>query len=57
MEGPQTVTVKLAEPLPVLIQYSTAVVEDDGEVRFFNDLYSHDAEEEPAFAQRVRLAR
>jgi murein L,D-transpeptidase YcbB/YkuD len=57
MEGTQTVAVKLAEPITVLIQYATAVVEDDGEVRFFNDLYSHDAAEEPAFARRVRLAR
>ena len=56
MTGTQTVTVKLAKPIAVLIQYGTAVVKDDGEVRFFNDLYSHDAAEESAFAQRARVA-
>jgi murein L,D-transpeptidase YcbB/YkuD len=36
--------VNLAKPVPVLILYSTAVVEPDGEVRFFDDIYGHDAE-------------
>ena len=53
MEGEQTITVKLAEPIPVLIQYGTAAVEDNGEVRFFDDIYSHDATEELAFERRV----
>jgi murein L,D-transpeptidase YcbB/YkuD len=57
MAGAQTLTVKLAEPIPVLIQYATAVVEHDGEVRFFNDLYNRDEAEEPAFEQRAQVAR
>ena len=44
MNGDTTVQVNLAKPIPVLILYSTAVVEPDGEVRFFDDIYGHDAE-------------
>ena len=43
MNGDTTVQVNLAKPVPVLILYSTAVVEPDGEVRFFDDIYGHDA--------------
>jgi murein L,D-transpeptidase YcbB/YkuD len=42
MNGDQTVKVNLAKPIPVLIIYSTAVVEPDGEVRFFDDIYHYD---------------
>ncbi len=42
MNGDDTVQVNLAKPIPVLILYSTAVVEPDGEVRFFDDIYGHD---------------
>jgi murein L,D-transpeptidase YcbB/YkuD len=41
--GPDNVQVNLDKPVPVLILYSTAVVEPDGEVRFFEDIYGHDA--------------
>ncbi|MGH7923849.1 MAG: L,D-transpeptidase family protein [Candidatus Binatus sp.] len=40
--GPDNVQVNLAKPIPVLILYSTAVVEPDGEVRFFDDIYGYD---------------
>ncbi len=40
--GADNVQVNLAKPIPVLILYSTAVVEPDGEVRFFDDIYGHD---------------
>ena len=40
--GPDNVQVNLNKPIPVLILYSTAVVEPDGEVRFFNDIYGYD---------------
>jgi murein L,D-transpeptidase YcbB/YkuD len=40
--GPDNVQVNLDKPVPVLILYSTAVVEPDGEVRFFEDIYGHD---------------
>ncbi len=43
MNGDTTVQVNLDKPIPVLILYSTAVVEPDGEVRFFDDIYGHDA--------------
>lgn len=36
--------VNLPKPIPVLILYSTAVVDPDGEVRFFADIYGYDAE-------------
>jgi len=40
--GPNNVQVNLDKPIPVLILYSTAVVEPDGEVRFFDDIYGYD---------------
>ncbi len=54
MNGNQTVQVNLASPIPVLILYSTAVVEPDGEVRFFDDIYGYDAELRQALAARHR---
>jgi len=47
----------LAQPLPVLILYSTAVVAEGGEVQFFDDLYQHDARLLRALAARRRGAR
>ena len=38
MDGDQTIRVALPNPIPVLIVYGTAVVMEDGEVRFFDDL-------------------
>ncbi|HSU91421.1 MAG TPA: L,D-transpeptidase family protein [Sporolactobacillaceae bacterium] len=43
MNGDTSVQVNLDKPIPVLILYSTAVVEPGGEVRFFEDIYGHDA--------------
>src|SRR5215472_252894 len=37
------VQVNLDKPIPVLILYSTAVVEPDNEVHFFDDIYGYDA--------------
>jgi murein L,D-transpeptidase YcbB/YkuD len=48
--GSQTIQVNLDKPIPVLILYSTAVVEPDGEVHFFDDIYGYDAELEQALA-------
>jgi murein L,D-transpeptidase YcbB/YkuD len=48
--GNQTIQVNLDKPIPVLILYSTAVVEPDGEVHFFEDIYGYDAELEKALA-------
>jgi murein L,D-transpeptidase YcbB/YkuD len=43
MHGERTVQVDLDVPIPILIVYATAIVLANGEVRFFNDIYGHDA--------------
>jgi L,D-transpeptidase YcbB len=50
MDGEKTIRVKIEKPIPVLILYSTAVV-TGREVRFFEDLYGHDAALEKALAR------
>jgi murein L,D-transpeptidase YcbB/YkuD len=50
MNGDETIEVNLDKPIPVLILYSTAVVEPDGEVRFFRDIYKYDSAMEQALA-------
>ena len=40
--GPDNQQVNLIPPIPVVIIYLTAVVEEDGEIYFFNDIYGHD---------------
>ncbi|HKD66746.1 MAG TPA: L,D-transpeptidase family protein [Candidatus Binataceae bacterium] len=50
IKGSETIQVNLDKPIPVLILYSTAVVEPDGEVRFFDDIYGYDYELEKALA-------
>lgn len=44
MNGDQTTEVHLDKPIPVLILYTTAVGEPDGEVRFFRDIYGQDSD-------------
>jgi murein L,D-transpeptidase YcbB/YkuD len=44
MHGSETIQVNLTHPIPVLILYSTAVVEPDGQIHFFNDIYGYDTE-------------
>lgn len=51
MNGDQTMQVNLDKPIPVLIIYSTAVVEPDGEVRFFRDIYGYDSAMDRALAK------
>ncbi len=41
----------LAQPIPVLILYSTAIVTEEGETRFFNDIYRLDEALEQVFAK------
>ena len=43
MDGADAQEVKLARPIPVLIVYGTAIILDDGVVRFYDDLYRQDA--------------
>jgi murein L,D-transpeptidase YcbB/YkuD len=50
MNGDQTLQVNLDKPIPVLILYATALVEEDGEVLFFDDIYGHDASLEKVLA-------
>lgn len=40
--GPNNQQVNLRIPVPVLILYETAVVEEDGSVHFFGDIYGYD---------------
>jgi murein L,D-transpeptidase YcbB/YkuD len=51
MHDDETVVVDLDHPIPVLILYSTAVVEPDGEMHFFNDIYGYDKDLERALAE------
>ena len=43
MAGQETVRAELDKPIPVLILYNTAVVMEDEEVHFFDDIYGQDA--------------
>ena len=40
--GKDNQQVNLKTPVPVLLLYETAVVEEDGTVHFFPDIYGHD---------------
>lgn len=48
-EGNPT-TVRLAEPIPVVIAYATAIVRD-GRIHFFDDIYGHDRALDAALRQ------
>ena len=43
MNGDETIQVDIKDPIPVLILYGTAVVKEDGEIQFFDDIYGYDA--------------
>jgi L,D-transpeptidase YcbB len=43
MNGEKSVQVNLSSPIPVLILYATARVDEDGIVDFYDDIYGHDA--------------
>jgi murein L,D-transpeptidase YcbB/YkuD len=53
MNGETTVEIKLKEPIPVLIFYSTAVVLEGEEPHFFHDIYGLDADLIRALAKHV----
>jgi len=42
--GPDNITVSLKTPLPIVIFYATALVEEDGQVHFFDDIYGYDTQ-------------
>jgi murein L,D-transpeptidase YcbB/YkuD len=60
MEGTDSVLVKLSQPIQLVTVYATAVVLDNGEVHFFDDIYREDEAfekemlmaESPAFRRR-----
>src|SRR5262249_33030595 len=49
--GKDNVTVMLTKPVPILIYYVSAVVQPDGSVNFYRDIYGHDAALEKALAK------
>jgi murein L,D-transpeptidase YcbB/YkuD len=40
---PHTMTLALTHPIPVLVVYGTGFAAEDGEVRFFDDIYGYDS--------------
>jgi murein L,D-transpeptidase YcbB/YkuD len=50
-DGPDNKTVSLKTPLPIVIFYLTAVVAEDGQTHFFDDIYGYDAEMQRVFAK------
>ena len=51
MNGERSVQVNLSSPIPVLILYATARVDEDGLVDFYDDIYGHDAKLARALAK------
>ena len=49
--GEDNKTVSLKNPLPIVIFYLTAIVEDGGEVHFFDDIYNYDTEMQKVFSK------
>lgn len=52
ISGDKTIRVSLQKPILVLIVYGTAVVMEDGEVHFFDDIYGHDVTLKRALSAR-----
>lgn len=52
MEANDSTEVKLRRGISILILYSTALVEEDGKVHFFNDIYGFDAGLQAALDRR-----
>jgi murein L,D-transpeptidase YcbB/YkuD len=50
-DGPDNKTVSLKTPLPIVIFYLTAVVAEEGQTYFFDDIYGYDAEMQKVFAK------
>jgi len=56
MHGSETLRVLLASPVPVWIVYGSAIVLEDGRVRFFKDVYGQDAALEQELARKHAVA-
>lgn len=52
MNGTKQLRVKLLRPVPVLVLYRTAVVVENGDVHFFDDIYGLDKSLERSLAAR-----
>ncbi|HEV8018272.1 MAG TPA: L,D-transpeptidase family protein [Steroidobacteraceae bacterium] len=52
--GPDDVTVRLAQRIPVFIVYGTALAYPDGEVHFYPDIYGHDSKLAEALSKLLR---
>ncbi len=50
-EVDEPLEVKLSKPIPVLILYATAYVEENGDVGFFDDIYGYDKDLERALSR------
>ena len=55
LDSKKTKTVLLSKPMPVLLLYWTAMVEPDGTVYFFNDVYERDERIAKALGEPFRL--
>jgi murein L,D-transpeptidase YcbB/YkuD len=53
-QGPVRNRVDLAAPIPVYLLYATAVVDPDGRIHFYDDIYGHDARLARALANRYQ---
>ena len=51
MNGEKSVQVNLSSPIPVLILYATARVDEEGRVDFYDDIYRHDTRLAQALAK------
>lgn len=49
--GPDSHTVSLKEPIPIVIFYATAIIGDDGKVEFLDDLYGYDKQLEQVLSR------
>jgi murein L,D-transpeptidase YcbB/YkuD len=49
--GPDNKTVSLKTPLPIVIFYLTAIVAEDGQAHFFDDIYGYDADMQNVFSK------
>ena len=51
-KGPERNRVDLPAPIPVYLLYTTAVVDPEGRIYFYDDIYGHDARLARALANR-----
>lgn len=56
MSLPQPLRVNVSEPIPILIFYTTTVVDAQGRIRFLPDIYGYDARLAQALAKRTPAA-